>query len=208
MAHWLWLSKGNCDPAPAASQHSVGYSLAGVTSLPPACTATGLAPDLVGARRCSSGLEGVNEGACTHCPVGQTIAQTFLVTRVPVPLSMRVRARARSRTIPAPSKQGLAAPWLHFGFHGLNPGSWCAGGSLVLWGFESRPRTLCTYPGIPGLSQCSLCPGPVPPHQAPASPPPERQTTLVGSGAESARTRVGIIKQLGERLWAPRSNLC
>lgn len=94
LAHWLLLSKGNCDPAPAASQHTVSYSLAGVTSLPPACTATGLAPDLLGARRCSSGPKGVNEEACTHCPVGQTIAQTFLTTRVPVPLSTRVRARA------------------------------------------------------------------------------------------------------------------
>lgn len=117
MAQWLWLSKGNCDPAPAASGHTVGYSLAGVTSLPPACTATGLAPDLVGARRCSSGLQRVKEGARTHCPVGQTIAQTFLVTRVPVPLSRRVRARARALTHDPSAKQAgtggaLASLWL------------------------------------------------------------------------------------------------
>lgn len=113
MAQWLWLSKGNCDPAPAASGHTVGYSLAGVTSLPPACTATGLAPDLVGARRCSSGLERVKEGARTHCPVGQTIAQTFLVTRVPVPLSRRVRARARAH---ARSQRQASRDWRRLGF--------------------------------------------------------------------------------------------
>lgn len=181
MAQWFWLSKGNCDPAPAASQHTVGYSLASVTSLPPACTATGLAPDLVGARRCSSGLEGVNDEACTHCPVGQTIAQTFLATRVPVSLSMRVRARVLTHDPSAKQAAtggALASLWLPW----AQPRFLVRRRQSALWSFESRPRTLCTYPGIPGLSQCSLFPGPVPPPQAPASPPPSAADHPRGRG--------------------------
>lgn len=113
LAQWLWLSKGNCDPAPAASQHTVGYSLAGVTSLLPACTATGLAPDFVSGRGCSSDPEGVNEGACTPCSVCQTIMQTFLETRVPVTLSTGVRARARSRVR---SQCQASRGWQRLGF--------------------------------------------------------------------------------------------
>lgn len=99
----------------------------------------------------------VNKGACTHCSVGQTIAQTFLEIRVPVTLRTGVRARARARTlsrkIPVPSKQGLAAPWLHFGVHGLNRDSWCAGGTQFPGTVSPGPR-LCA-PTLESLKQAN-----------------------------------------------------